>query len=169
MIPGSVVLAFTWELVTPPPGVDHGSRDHFPLLSTPHGHIVQARVRIPILEGEVATLSIEVDVQCSSLIRIVISSRELNRTLERCERQRKAIDQGRQRYEELGAVETRREERLKGLGRLNRARAEVARELTGKESAPALNQSTFLLGRSVPPPIGAVSIAAMGTGTAAKD
>src|ERR1039458_78565 len=39
MFPGSVVLAFTWELVTPPPGVAQGSRDHFLVPSTPHGHI----------------------------------------------------------------------------------------------------------------------------------
>ena len=41
----------------------------------------------------------------------------------------------RQRYEELRAVEARREERLKGLDRLNQARAELAGELAGKESA----------------------------------
>ncbi len=87
------------------------------------------------MEGEVATLSIEVEVQRSSLIQIVTPSIELNRTLESCERQRRKVDQERQRYEELHAVEARREERLKGLDRLNQARAELGEELAGKESA----------------------------------
>ena len=45
------------------------------------------------------------------------------------------VDQERQRYDELRAVEIRREERLKGLDRLNQARVELAGELAGKESA----------------------------------
>jgi exonuclease SbcC len=96
---------------------------------------VEAGKTIPTLEGEVATLSIEVEVQRGSLVQIVTPSIELNRTLEGCERDRRKVDQERQRYEELRAVEVRREERLKGLDRLNQARAELAEELTRKESA----------------------------------
>jgi exonuclease SbcC len=92
-------------------------------------------VRIPALEGEVATLSIEVEVQRGSLVQIATPSSELNRTLEGCERERRKVDQERQRYEELQAVEARREERLKGLDRLNQGRAELAEELGRKESA----------------------------------
>jgi exonuclease SbcC len=62
-------------------------------------------------------------------------SSELTRTLEGCERERRKVDQERQRYEELRAVEARREERLKGLHRLNQARAELAEELASRESA----------------------------------
>ena len=91
--------------------------------------------KIPTLEGEVATLSIEVEVQRGSLVQIATPSSELNRTLEGCERDRRKVDQERQRYEELRAVEARREERLKGLDRLNQARAELAEELARKESA----------------------------------
>ncbi|MGD0228349.1 MAG: AAA family ATPase [Terriglobia bacterium] len=98
------------------------------------GRAIEAGVRIPTLEGEVATLSIEVDVQRSSVIQIVTPSIELNRTLEGCERQRKVIDDDRRQYDELRAVEARREERLKGLDRLNQARTELADELAGKES-----------------------------------
>ena len=46
MFPGSVVLAITWELVTPPPGAAQGSRDHFLVPSTPHGHIGGAGRRV---------------------------------------------------------------------------------------------------------------------------
>ena len=98
---------------------------------------VGAGKRIPTLEGEVATLSIEVEVQRSSLIQIATPSSQLTRTLEGCERQRRAVEEERQRYEELRAVEVRREERLKGLDRLNQARAEVMEELSRKESAPS--------------------------------
>jgi len=95
---------------------------------------VGAGVRIPTLEGEIATLSIEVEVQRGSLVQIATPSSELNRALEGCERQRRVVDGERQRNEELRAVEARREERPKGLDRLNQARVEVANELARKES-----------------------------------
>ena len=96
---------------------------------------VEAGQKIPALEGEVATLSLEVEVQRSSLIQIVTPSFELTRTLEGCERDRRKVDQERQRYEELRAVEARRDERLKALDRLAQGRAEVTEELARKESA----------------------------------
>jgi exonuclease SbcC len=96
---------------------------------------VEAGENIPTLEGEVATLSIEVEVQRGSLVQISTPSSELNRTLEGCERDRRKVDQERQRYEELRAVEARREERLKGLERLNQAREELATEFASKQSA----------------------------------
>jgi exonuclease SbcC len=96
---------------------------------------VKAGQKMPALEGEIATLSIEVEVQRSSLIQIVTPSFELTRTLEGCERDRRKVDQERQRYEELQAVEARRDERLKALERLAQARTEVIAELSRKESA----------------------------------
>jgi exonuclease SbcC len=111
-------------------------RGEGPYASCPKiGRAIEAGLRIPTLEGEVTTLKIEVDVQRSSLVQISTPSSELNQTLEGCERQRKVIDTERQRYEELRAVEVRREERLKALDRLNQAWAELAQELAGKESA----------------------------------
>jgi exonuclease SbcC len=96
---------------------------------------VEACKKIPTLEGEVATLSIEVDVQRGSLVQIAMPSFELTRTLEGCERDRRKVDQERQGYEELRAVEARRDERHKALERLARARTEVGEELSRKESA----------------------------------
>src|SRR5271157_3684527 len=96
---------------------------------------VEAGQKIPGLEGEVATLSIEVEVQRSSLVQIATDSCELTRTLEGCERDRRKVDQERQGYEELRAVEARRDERLKALDRLAQGRAEVTEELAKKESA----------------------------------
>ena len=111
-------------------------RGEGPYASCPKiGRAIEAGVRIPTLEGEVATLSLEVEVQRSSLVQISTPSSELNRTLDGCERDRRKVDQQRQRYEELRAVEVRREERLKGLDRLNQARGELAEELGRKESA----------------------------------
>jgi exonuclease SbcC len=96
---------------------------------------VEAGEKIPTLDGEVATLSLEVEVQRGSLVQITTPSFELTRTLEGCERDRRKVDQERQRYDEMRAVEARREERLKGLARLNQVRAELAEELARKESA----------------------------------
>ncbi|MGO8792992.1 MAG: AAA family ATPase [Terriglobia bacterium] len=111
-------------------------RGEGPYASCPKiGRAIEAGVRIPTLEGEVATLSIEVEVQRGSLVHIATPSSELNRTLEGSERDRRNVDLERQRYDELRAVEVRREERLKGLDRLNQARVELAGELVGKESA----------------------------------
>jgi exonuclease SbcC len=95
---------------------------------------VEAGEKIPTLEGEVGTLSLEVEVQRSTLVQIATPSFELTRTLEGCERERRKVDQERQHYEELRAVEARREERLKGLERLNQGRAELAEEVTRRES-----------------------------------
>jgi exonuclease SbcC len=96
---------------------------------------VEAGEKIPTLEGDVATLSLEVEVQRSSLVQITTPSTELTRTLEGCERERRKVDQERQCCEELRALEARREERLKGLDRLKQVRAEQAEELGMKESA----------------------------------
>jgi exonuclease SbcC len=96
---------------------------------------VKAGQKLPTLEGEVATLSIEVEVQRDSLVQIATPSSELTRTLEGCERDRRKVDQERQRYEGLRAVEARRDERLKALERLAQARTEVGEELSRKESA----------------------------------
>jgi len=96
---------------------------------------VEAGQKIPALEGEAATLSLEVEVQRSSLVQITTPSFELTRTLEGCERDRRKVDQERQRYEELQAIEARRDERLKALERLAQARTEVGEELSRKESA----------------------------------
>jgi exonuclease SbcC len=90
---------------------------------------------LPALEGEAATLSIEVLVQRGSLVQIATPSSELTRTLEGCEHDRKKVDQERQRYEGLRAVEARRDERFKALERLAQARTEVVQELSSKESA----------------------------------
>jgi exonuclease SbcC len=95
---------------------------------------VEAGEKIPTLQGEVATLSLEVEVQRSSLIQIATPSSQLTRTLESCERQRRVVDEERQRYEELRAVEARRDEQLKALERLAQGRAEVVEELRRKES-----------------------------------
>ena len=111
-------------------------RGEGPYASCPKiGRAIEAGMRIPTLEGEVATLSIEVEVQRGSLVQIATPSSELTRTLEGCERQRRTVDQERQRYEGLRAVEARREERLKGLERLNQAREELATKFASKQSA----------------------------------
>jgi exonuclease SbcC len=96
---------------------------------------VEAGPRIPQLEDQVATLSIEVEVQQSSLLHIATPSAQLLRTLQDIERERDKLDQKRRQYEELRAAEVRREERLKTFDRLSQNRQEVAEELARKEAA----------------------------------
>jgi exonuclease SbcC len=96
---------------------------------------VEAGQKIPALEGEAATLSLEVEAQRSSLVQITTPSYELTRTLEGCERDRRKVDKERERYEELRVAEARRDERLKVLERSAEARKEVGEELSRKESA----------------------------------
>jgi exonuclease SbcC len=111
-------------------------RGEGPFASCPKIHrAVEAGERIPTLEGEVATLAIEVEVQRCTLVQIATPSAEITRTLEGCERERRKVDQERQRYEELRAVEARRDERLKALDRLSHARAEAVEESASKQSA----------------------------------
>ncbi len=96
---------------------------------------VEAGQRIPNLQGNVATLSFEVEVQRSSLVQIPTPSSQVTRLLEGCERERTKVDLERRRHEELQAVEARRDERLKTLQRLSHDRLELAEELAKKESA----------------------------------
>jgi DNA repair protein SbcC/Rad50 len=98
---------------------------------------IEAGRKLPALEGDVATLSLEIEVHSSSLVQIATPSFELNRKLEGCERERAKVDAERRRNEELRAVEARRDERLKTLDRLTQSRAEVAEEFARKESALA--------------------------------
>jgi DNA repair protein SbcC/Rad50 len=93
---------------------------------------VAAGEKIPTLEGEIGTLQLEAEVQRGSLVQIAAPSSQLTRTLETCEQDRKVLDQERRRYEELRAVEARRDERLKAQDRLGQARAELAEELARK-------------------------------------
>src|SRR5438552_9797744 len=79
---------------------------------------VEAGEKIPTLKGETATLQLEAEVQRGSLVQIATPSSQLTRTLENCERERRALDQERRQYEELRAVEARRDERLKAKDRL---------------------------------------------------
>src|SRR5436309_7281694 len=96
---------------------------------------VEAGEKLPALEGEVATLQLEAEVQRGSLVEIATPSSQLTRTLENCERERRTLDQERRRYEELRADEARRDERLKPQERLGEAVAELAETLATKEAA----------------------------------
>jgi DNA repair protein SbcC/Rad50 len=95
---------------------------------------VEAGQKIPNLESSFATLSLEVEVQRSSLVQIPTPSSQVTRLLEGCEHERAKLDLERRRHDELQAVEARLNERLKALQRLTQDRLEIAEELTKKES-----------------------------------
>jgi exonuclease SbcC len=96
---------------------------------------IAAGQKILELEGGIATISLEVEVQRCSLVPITTPSSTFTQTLEECERERAKLDQERRLSAELRAVEARRDERLKALEHLLENREDVAGESAKKEAA----------------------------------
>src|SRR5947199_5198263 len=70
---------------------------------------VEAGEKLPALEGEVATLQLEAEVERVSLAQIATPSFQLTRTLESFERERRRLDEESRRYEELREFEAHRD------------------------------------------------------------
>src|SRR5260370_30261187 len=91
---------------------------------------IESRNGLPELEGSIATLALEVDVQRTSLKALPKSSAELTTDLERCEGERRDLQQRRSRYEELRRVDARRAERMIARERLNRTKVDLEAKST---------------------------------------
>lgn len=79
---------------------------------------INARRQLPVLEGSVATLELEVEVQSSRLVPITVGSAQLLRSLNDCERERQDLEVVRKRQEALRVVEARCKERVATAERL---------------------------------------------------
>ena len=79
---------------------------------------IQARHQLPTLEGELSTLDLEVEIQRGALAPIPVSSAQLMRNLQECEKERRDVEMVRKRHEELRITEARRAERVGTLEKL---------------------------------------------------
>ena len=79
---------------------------------------VEAGAKIPALEEKIATLQLEAEVQRGSLVQIASPSSQLTRTLESCERERRALDLART---ELAEELARKEAALSAFTELDRS------------------------------------------------
>jgi len=79
---------------------------------------VEAGAKIPALEEKIATLQLEAEVQRGSLVQIASPSSQLTRTLESCERERRALDRART---ELAEELARKEAALSAFTELDRS------------------------------------------------
>jgi len=94
---------------------------------------IQARQQVPLMEGEVATLELELEAQQNSLATIPVSSAQLTRQLREAERERQGVEAERKRQDEMRTAEARRAERASSLERAVRDEAALDRELLGVE------------------------------------
>ncbi|HTS10396.1 MAG TPA: AAA family ATPase [Candidatus Eisenbacteria bacterium] len=94
---------------------------------------IQARQQVPLMEGEVATLELELEAQRSSLATIPVSSAQLTRQLREAERERQDVEAERKRQDEMRTAEARRAERASALERAVRDAATLDGELLGIE------------------------------------
>jgi DNA repair protein SbcC/Rad50 len=79
---------------------------------------INAQGQLPDLEGSVAALELEVEVQRSCLVPLTVGSAQLLRSLKDCERERQELEAVRKRQEALRVVEARRKERVVTAERL---------------------------------------------------
>jgi DNA repair protein SbcC/Rad50 len=86
-----------------------------------------------MMEGEVATLELELEVQRNSLATIPVGSAQLTRQLREAERERQDVEAVRQRQDEMRTAEARRAERASSLERAVRDAAALDSELLGVE------------------------------------
>jgi DNA repair protein SbcC/Rad50 len=78
---------------------------------------IQARQELPVMEGELSTLELELEVQRGSLATIPVSSAQLTHQLREAERERQNVEVIRKRQDEMRIAEARRAERAAALER----------------------------------------------------
>ena len=90
---------------------------------------IQARQELPVLEGVVSTLALELEFQRAALVQLPASSAQLVKQLQECERERRSLEALRKRHEELGMVRARQAERQVTLEKLNEERSGLGAKL----------------------------------------
>jgi exonuclease SbcC len=90
---------------------------------------IQARQELPVLEGVVSTLALELELQRAAVVQLPASSAQLVKQLQECERERRSLEALRKRHEELGMVRARQAERQVTLEKLNEERSGLGAKL----------------------------------------
>jgi len=109
----------------------------------------QARQQLPVIEGELSTLGLELEAQRGSLVTIPVSSAELTRQLREAERERRDVEAIRRRQEEAGIAEARRAERAAALERAVQDEVALDGQVLGVEKELAQFQGLELEMRAV--------------------
>jgi len=99
---------------------------------------IQARQDLPVLEGVVSTLELELELQRRAVVEVPASSAQLLKQLQECERERRSLEAVRKRHEELRMVQARQAERQAALDKLDEERAGLGTRL--QEVVNALTQ-----------------------------
>ena len=99
---------------------------------------IQARHDLPVLEGVVWTLELELELQRRAVVEVPASSAQLLKQLQECERERRSLEAVRKRHEELRMVQARQAERQAALEKLNEERSSLGTRL--QEVVNALTQ-----------------------------
>ena len=99
---------------------------------------IQARQDLPVLEGVVSTLELELEIQRRAVVKVPASSAQLVKQLQECERERHSLEAVRKRHEELRMVQARQAERQAALEKLNEERSGFGTRL--QEVVNALTQ-----------------------------
>ena len=87
---------------------------------------IQAREGLPVLEGVVSTLELELDFQRAGVVEVPVSSAQLLKQLRECERERVSLETLRRRHESLQLVRARKAERQVALEKLQEEKASIA-------------------------------------------
>ena len=99
---------------------------------------IQARQELPVLEGVVSTLELELELQRRAVVEVPASSAQLLKQVQECERERRSLEALRKRHEELGMVQARQAERQVALEKVNEDRSGLGVKL--QEVVSALTQ-----------------------------
>jgi DNA repair protein SbcC/Rad50 len=86
---------------------------------------IQARQDLPVLEGVVSTLELELELQRRAVVEAPASSAQLLKQLHECERERRRLEALRERHEQLQMVQARQAERKVALEKLNEERTSL--------------------------------------------
>jgi exonuclease SbcC len=90
---------------------------------------IQAGQELPVLEGVVSTLDLELDLQRAAVAQVPASSAQLLKQLQECERERRSLEVVRRRHQELGLVQARQAERQVAVEKLNEERSGLGAKL----------------------------------------
>jgi len=99
---------------------------------------IQARRELPVLEGVISTLELELEVQRAAVVQVPVGSAQLLKELHDCERERQTLETLRRRQEDLQMVRMKAGERQHALEKLQEEKTGIGQ--TVQEVVSALTQ-----------------------------
>jgi len=99
---------------------------------------IQARRELPVLEGVISTLELELELQRPRVVEVLVGSAQLLKELHECERERQTLETLRRRQEDLQMVRIKVGERQQALEKLQEEQAGLGQ--TVQDAVSALTQ-----------------------------